>query len=90
MAAGSPRPPVEVFFRVIDAPVIRLVSADLGAVTEVTSFGQLFDFAADYLGLLKAAVIASGIVPPGMEGCQPIASAISCHSSRDRDWESKS
>src|SRR5205085_2444041 len=29
---------------------------------------DVFDFAKDYLGLLKAAVIASGIVPPGMEG----------------------
>ncbi len=28
----------------------------------------MFDFAKDYLGLLKAAVIASGIVPPGIEG----------------------
>ena len=28
----------------------------------------MFDFAKDYLGLLKAAVIAAGIVPPGMEG----------------------
>jgi len=64
----TPRPPVEAYFRVIDAPVIRLVSTDLGAVTEVTSFAQLFDYAADYLGLLKGAVIASGIVPPGMEG----------------------
>jgi hypothetical protein len=64
----APRPPVEVFFRIIDTPVIRLVSTDLAAVTEITSFAQLFDFAADYLGLLKAAVIASGIVPSGMEG----------------------
>ena len=64
----TPRPPVEVFLRVIDTPVIRLVSTDLGAVTEITSFTQVFDFAADYLGLLKAAVIASGIVPSGMEG----------------------
>ncbi|HUI30018.1 MAG TPA: UTP--glucose-1-phosphate uridylyltransferase [Candidatus Acidoferrales bacterium] len=66
--SSPPRPPVEVFFRTIDAPVIRLVSTDLGASTEIVSFAQLFDFAADYLGLLKAAVIASGIVPPGMEG----------------------
>jgi hypothetical protein len=65
-----PRPPVEVFFRVIDTPVIRLVSIDLGMSTEITSFTQLFDYAADYLGLLKAAVIASGIVPPSMEGAQ--------------------
>jgi hypothetical protein len=73
-----PRPPVEAFFRIIDVPVLRLVSTDLGAVTEITTFGQLFDFAADYLGLLKAAVIASGIVPPGMEGVhQPIADVLS-------------
>ncbi len=74
----SPRPPVEAFFRIIDSPVIRLVSTDLGAVTEVTSFRQLFDYAADYLGLLKGAVIASGIVPPGMEGAtQPLADLLS-------------
>jgi hypothetical protein len=73
-----PRPPVEAFFRVIDVPVFRLVSTDLEAVTDITTFGQLFDFAADYLGLLKAAVIASGIVPPGMEGVhQPIADLLS-------------
>jgi hypothetical protein len=68
-----PRPPVEAFLRVIDSPVLRLVSSDLGAVTEITSFGQIFDYAADYLGLLKGAVIASGIVPPSMEGAnQPL------------------
>lgn len=67
-----PKPPVEAYFRLIDRPVIRLVSVDLGAETEVHSLGQLFDFGADYLGLLKAAVIASGLVPPGLEGA-PIA-----------------
>ncbi|MBP8976720.1 MAG: UTP--glucose-1-phosphate uridylyltransferase, partial [Bacteroidetes bacterium] len=72
--AQTPRPPVEVFFRVIEEPMIRLVSTDLGAVSEITTFRQLFDFAADYLGLLKAAVIAAGIVPSSMEGTnQPIA-----------------
>ena len=30
----------------------------------------MFDFARDYLGLLKAAVIAAGVVPPGLEGCR--------------------
>ena len=30
----------------------------------------MFDFARDYLGLLKAAVIAAGLVPPGMEGSE--------------------
>lgn len=71
--AGAPVAPVEVCFRVIDEPVIRLVSTDLGTTVDCTSFAQMFDFAADYLGLLKAAVIASGIVPPGMEGAhQPL------------------
>ncbi|HQY93836.1 MAG TPA: UTP--glucose-1-phosphate uridylyltransferase, partial [Caldilinea sp.] len=52
---GKPRPPVESFFRVIDQPILRLVSVDLGAVAEITSLAEVFDFARDYLGLLKAA-----------------------------------
>jgi hypothetical protein len=68
-----PQPPVEAFFRVIDQPVLRLVSIDLEASADITSIAEIFDFAKDYLGLLKAAVIASGIVPPGMEGAgQPL------------------
>ena len=77
-AQQIPRPPVEAYFRVIDTPMIRLVSTDLGAVTEITSFAQIFDYAVDYLGLLKGAVIASGIVPPSMEGAtQPLADLLS-------------
>ena len=64
----EPSPPVEAFLRVIDEPVLRLTSVDLGATAEITSLAEVFDFARDYLGLLKAAVIAAGIVPPGMEG----------------------
>lgn len=63
-----PKPPVESYLRVIDQPVLRLVSVDLGAEAEITELTEVFDFAKDYLGLLKAAVIASGVVPPGMEG----------------------
>jgi hypothetical protein len=59
---------------VIDEPVLRLASVDLQAVAEISTLAEVFDFARDYLGLLKAAVIASGIVPPGMEGAgQPLA-----------------
>src|SRR5262249_4650469 len=65
---SSPRPPVEVFLRAIDEPVLRLVSIDLGAAADLTELQDVFDFARDYLGLLKAAVIAAGIVPPGLEG----------------------
>jgi hypothetical protein len=67
---GAPRPPIETYFRVIDQPILRLVSVDLGASAEITTLAEVFDFAKDYLGLLKAAVIASGIVPPGMEGAE--------------------
>ncbi len=75
--AGPPKPPVEAWFRVIDEPVLRLASVDLEASAEITTLAEVFDFARDYLGLLKAAVIASGIVPPGMEGAgQPLADVL--------------
>ncbi len=73
----APKPPVEAWFRVIDQPVLRLVSIDLQATADIQSLAEVFDFARDYLGLLKAAVIASGIVPPGMEGAtQPLADVL--------------
>ena len=62
------RPPVCAFLRVIDEPVLRLTSVDLGAMVDVQSLDEVFDFAKDYLGLLKAAVIASGLIPSGLEG----------------------
>jgi hypothetical protein len=65
---AAPKPPVEAYLRVIDTPVLRLTSVDLGASAEITDLAEVFDFARDYLGLLKAAVIAAGIVPPGIEG----------------------
>lgn len=65
---AAPKPPVEAYLRVIDEPVLRLASVDLGATTDLTELNDVFDFAKDYLGLLKAAVIASGLIPPGMEG----------------------
>ena len=65
---AAPRPPIEVHLRVIDQPVLRLMSVDLGAQAEITSLAEVFDFARDYLGLLKAAVIAAGLIPPGLEG----------------------
>jgi hypothetical protein len=64
----SPRPPVEAYLRVIDEPVLRLASVDLNTTAEIASMAEVFDYARDYLGLLKAAVIAAGIIPPGIEG----------------------
>jgi hypothetical protein len=70
----APKPPVEAWFRIIDRPVIRLVSVDLEASAEISDLQELFDFGRDYLGLLKAAVIASGLVPPGLESSgQPLS-----------------
>jgi UDP-N-acetylglucosamine pyrophosphorylase len=65
---ATPKPPVEAYLRVIDEPVLRLASVDLGVTVDLTELGDVFDFAKDYLGLLKAAVIAAGIIPPGCEG----------------------
>ncbi len=64
----KPGPPIETFLRVIDEPVLRLTSIDLGVTCDISQLADVFDFAKDYTGLLKAAVIASGIVPPAMEG----------------------
>jgi hypothetical protein len=74
-APGSvtPKPPVQAWLRVIDEPVIRLTSIDLSTTSDVTSIAEVFDFPRDYLGLLKAGVIASGLIPPGIEGAtQPL------------------
>lgn len=72
-----PSPPVQAYLRVIDEPVLRLVSVDLGVKADLTALADVYDFAKDYLGLLKAAVIASGLVPPGMEGSgQPLAEVL--------------
>ena len=49
----SPKPPVEAWFRVIDQPVLRLVSVDLQPRAEVSSIAEVFDFAHDYLGLAE-------------------------------------
>ena len=65
---AATKPPVEAYLRVIDSPVLRLTSVDLATTAEISDLGEVFDFARDYLGLLKAAVIAAGIVPPGIEG----------------------
>ena len=71
---SKPEPPIETYLRIIDKPLLRLTSVDLGVTSDINSVDEIFDFAKDYLGLLKAAVIASGIIPPGMEGAdQPLS-----------------
>ena len=65
---AKPAPPIETWFRIIEEPILKLTSVDLATSSSISNLSEVFDFAKDYLGLLKAAVIASGIVPPGMEG----------------------
>lgn len=65
----QPVPPIDCSLRVIDEPVLRLICIDLDAKVEIHDVNEVFDFARDYLGLVKAAVIAAGLIPPGMEGC---------------------
>jgi len=62
------RPPIETYLRVIPEPVIRLTSIDLRATKDITTLYDLFNFGNDYLSLLKAGLIASGVVPPSFEG----------------------
>ena len=85
---ASPRPPVEAYLRVIEEPLLRLVSVDLGASADISNLAEVFDFAKDYLGLLKAAVIASGLVPPGIEGSgQSLAELLQRIAGRGRGLE---
>ncbi|MEO6808854.1 MAG: UTP--glucose-1-phosphate uridylyltransferase, partial [Isosphaeraceae bacterium] len=64
----APSPPIETYCRVIAEPILRLTSIDLEATKDVATLGELFNFGNDYLGLVKAGVIASGLIPPSMEG----------------------
>jgi hypothetical protein len=47
---------------------------DLDAALDLRDTSEVFNYASDYLGLLKAAVIASGLVPAALEGSgQPLS-----------------
>jgi hypothetical protein len=59
-------PPCECYCRYIDKPVIRLRSIDLKRSGEIDSLKELFNLDG-HLSLLKAGVIASGIIPPCFE-----------------------
>ncbi|WP_435021342.1 UTP--glucose-1-phosphate uridylyltransferase [Tundrisphaera sp. TA3] len=65
---ARPVPPIETRVRVIAEPILRLTSIDLDACKDVATLEELFNFGNDYLGLVKAGVIASGLVPASLEG----------------------
>jgi len=62
------KPPIESYLRVIPEPVLRLTSVDLETTKDISELRDLFNFGNDYLSLLKAGVIASGLIPPSFEG----------------------
>ncbi|UFH52001.1 UTP--glucose-1-phosphate uridylyltransferase [Spirosoma sp. KNUC1025] len=62
------RPPLHCYVRVISEPVLRLTSIDLNTTKDVHDLADLFNFGNDYLSLIKAGVIASGLIPPSFEG----------------------
>ena len=68
----TPVPPIETYLEVIDNEpgVLKLTSIDLECSCTLTKISEVFQFGSDYLGLLKAGIIASGIVPPGLEHSQ--------------------
>ena len=62
------KPPIESYLRIISEPIIRITSLDLNDSKDIGELSDLFNFGNDYLGLLKAAFIASGFIPPSFEG----------------------
>ncbi|MBC8412457.1 UTP--glucose-1-phosphate uridylyltransferase [bacterium] len=60
-------PPCECYCRYIEEPVIYLRSIDLSESKKISTLDELFNFGNDHLSLLKAGVVASGIIPPSLE-----------------------
>lgn len=59
------QPPIQAYLRVIDEPVIRIGSIDLGARIEIHQFDDLLDYrkATGSFALAKAALVLSGLSP---------------------------
>lgn len=64
---GPVMPPCECYCRFMEEPVIHLISSDLKTSKKIYTLQELFNFGNDHLSLLKAGVVASGIVPPNFE-----------------------
>lgn len=68
----STKPPISIMVRPITERGIRLTSIDLGISKLVVNKEDLFNMQSDDLSLLKAALIVSGIVPPGLKNINNI------------------
>lgn len=64
----APCPPIESRLRVITEPILRLTSIDLKACKDIDQLEEVYNFGNDYLGLIKAGIVASGLIPPSLEG----------------------
>ncbi|KAL3763662.1 hypothetical protein ACHAWU_009086 [Discostella pseudostelligera] len=64
-----PTPPIECRLQLTttNPGTIKLTSVDLQSSVTLTHVSQVFAYGADHLGLLKAGLVASGIVPLGLE-----------------------
>ena len=67
------QPPIQAYARVINEPVIRIGSIDLGAKVEITELGQLLDYrdAGGEFALAKAALALCGLSPQAYDWGSP-------------------
>ena len=68
------QPPIQAYVRVIEEPVIRIGSIDLGVRIEVRKFGELLDYrqATGSFALAKAAMVLSGLSPDRHAGAKSL------------------
>ncbi|HEX2926834.1 MAG TPA: hypothetical protein VHP38_11360, partial [Ruminiclostridium sp.] len=75
-SSGRAEPPISVIVRPIKEKGIRLTSVDLKCTKLIQDAEDMFNMRNDDLSLLKAAVIAAGIIPPAIKD---ISAEISLH-----------
>jgi galactokinase/mevalonate kinase-like predicted kinase len=72
------QPPIQAYVRVIEEPVVRIGSIDLGVRIEVRKFEDLLDYrqATGSFALAKAAMALSGLVPDKRRGVTSLKKAL--------------
>ncbi len=72
------QPPIQAYVRVIDEPVIRIGSIDLGVRIEARKFADLMDYrqATGSFALAKAALALSGLAPNRRTGATSLKKAL--------------
>ncbi|MCU0913180.1 MAG: hypothetical protein MUC88_01285 [Planctomycetes bacterium] len=72
------QPPIQAYVRVIEEPVIRIGSIDLGVRIEIRRFEDLIDYrqATSSFALAKAALVLSGLAPDRRGGARSLKKAL--------------